>query len=85
MIQHRAIVTVEAETVDQAEDALFERTNYDEDYGFPYTIKTEPLPSDLNEWLQRATEATGDAGSNDAEHDCLIEAIETISAMIGVE
>lgn len=31
-------VTVEAETPEQAEIVMVERINYDEDYGFTYTV-----------------------------------------------
>lgn len=33
-----ASVTVEAETLENAEQVLAERLGYDEDYGFPYTL-----------------------------------------------
>ena len=34
-----ASVTIEAETLEDAERVLAERLGYDEDYGFPYTLK----------------------------------------------
>ena len=34
-----ASVTIEAETLEDAEQVLAERLGYDEDYGFPYTLK----------------------------------------------
>ena len=34
-----ASVTIEAETLEGAERVLAERLGYDEDYGFPYTLK----------------------------------------------
>ena len=34
-----ASVTIEAETLENAEQVLAERLGYDEDYGFPYTLK----------------------------------------------
>lgn len=34
-----ASVTVEAETLENAEQVLAERLGYDEDYGFPYALK----------------------------------------------
>ena len=34
----RYLVTVEAETAEQAEQVMTERINVDEDYGFDYTI-----------------------------------------------
>lgn len=33
-----ASVTIEAETLENAERVLAERLGYDEDYGFPYTL-----------------------------------------------
>lgn len=36
-----ASVTIEAETLEDAERVLAERLDYDEDYGFPYTLKYE--------------------------------------------
>lgn len=44
-----ASVTVEAETLENAEQVLAERLGYDEDYGFPYTLKyDDPQPIDKN-------------------------------------
>jgi hypothetical protein len=34
-----ASVTIEAETLEDAEQVLAERLGYDKDYGFPYTLK----------------------------------------------
>lgn len=40
-----ASVTIEAETLENAEQVLAERLGYDEDYGFPYTLKyDDPQP-----------------------------------------
>lgn len=38
----RYLVTVEAETVEQAEQVICERIMYDEDYGFDYSIDWGP-------------------------------------------
>ena len=37
------IVTVDCDTADEAGTVIHERTNYDEDYGFNYTISAEPV------------------------------------------
>jgi hypothetical protein len=37
------IVTIECDTADEASTVIHERTNYDEDYGFNYTISAEPV------------------------------------------
>jgi len=37
--------TVEAETYGQAVEVMNERIHYDEDYGFPYEIDWEDIPS----------------------------------------
>jgi hypothetical protein len=37
-VNNRFVVTVDAETPEQAEQVMCERINVDEDYGFPYTI-----------------------------------------------
>lgn len=44
-----ASVTIEAKTLENAEQVLAERLGYDEDYGFPYTLKyDDPQPIDKN-------------------------------------
>lgn len=44
-----ASVTIEAETLEDAERVLAERLGYDEDYGFPYTLKyDDPQPIGKN-------------------------------------
>ena len=43
-----ASVTIEAETLENAEQVLAERLGYDEDYGFPYTL-TYKGPQSVNE------------------------------------
>lgn len=44
-----ASVTVEAETLENAEQVLAERLGYDEDYGFLYTLKyDDPQPIGKN-------------------------------------
>jgi hypothetical protein len=41
--------------------------------------KAVPLPGDIEEILDRAYEAMGDSGSNDAEHDSLVELTELVA------
>jgi hypothetical protein len=43
-----ASVTIEAETLEDAEQVLAERLGYDEDYGFPYAL-TYNGPQPMNE------------------------------------
>lgn len=44
-----ASVTIEAETLENAEQVLAERLGYDEDYGFPYTLTyDDPQPIGKN-------------------------------------
>lgn len=38
----RYVVTVDAETQEQADQVMLERVGYDEDYGFDYSIKWDP-------------------------------------------
>ena len=38
MTKFAFVVTVECETLDQAEQVVVERLGYDEDYGFEYTL-----------------------------------------------
>lgn len=45
MHRYSASVTIEAETLEDAERVLAERLGYDEDYGFPYTLQyDDPQP-----------------------------------------
>lgn len=47
--RYSASVTIEAETLENAEQVLAERLGYDEDYGFLYTLKyDDPQPIDKN-------------------------------------
>lgn len=47
--RYSASVTVEAETLENAERVLAERLVYDEDYGFLYILKyDDPQPIDKN-------------------------------------
>lgn len=58
---HTFLVTIDGCTEEEAEQVISERTLYDEDYGFDYTISTEKHQA-LN--LSRVTRITvvGDAG-----------------------
>ena len=42
-MRHTFTVTVKCDTEDQALEVMAERINYDEDYGFPYTIEWDEV------------------------------------------
>lgn len=43
MDHYTAIITIDTDTADNAQQVLNERLNYDEDYGFPYKITYDDL------------------------------------------
>jgi hypothetical protein len=45
MARFRIAVTVECDTIEQAEEVANERLGYDEDYGFPYQFGFEEVTS----------------------------------------
>lgn len=43
MDHYTAIITIDTDTADNAQQVLNERLNYDEDYGFPYEVNYSEL------------------------------------------
>lgn len=43
MNRYTAIITIDTDTADNAQQVLNERLNYDEDYGFPYEVNYSEL------------------------------------------
>lgn len=90
MDHYTAIITIDTDTADNAQQVLNERLNYDEDYGFPYEVNYSELQPEkstrgiiidasvIRERLDSRMEGVRDGNPNDKR---IINAEDRITSM----